>query len=129
MLALILQVLNRFVVYAVIWLWWLPKGKDILFVSSDSSIWKEYMETQILPMVAGRAVVLNWSQRKLWSRFSFPVHLFRTFRGWRDFNPMVVVFRPLRPARVFRFLPAFKDWKHGRIQTIEELRHGLKLSL
>lgn len=44
-LGLILYVLNRIVVYLLVWVWWLPRGKDVLFVSSESTVWKEYMET------------------------------------------------------------------------------------
>jgi hypothetical protein len=54
-----LAVLNRIVVYMLVWFRWLPKGKDALFVSSDSPIWKEYMQTEILPLVEKRAISLR----------------------------------------------------------------------
>jgi hypothetical protein len=126
---LVLRVLNKIIVYLLIWLWWLPTGKDVLFVSSDSPVWQEYMETQILPLVARRAMVLNWSERSRWSKLSFTVRVFRTFGRGRDFNPMVVLFRPLRRARVFRFLPAFKDWKCGHTENLEQLRRDLMVAL
>ena len=56
---LVLHFLNKVVVYLLVWAWWLPTGKDVLYVSSDSPIWKEYMETEILPLVAERAMVLE----------------------------------------------------------------------
>ena len=59
----ILNFLNKAVVYLLVWVWWLPKGKDVLYVSSDSPIWKEYMETEVFPLVAKRAIVLSWSAR------------------------------------------------------------------
>ena len=122
---LVLHLLNRVVVYLLVWLWWLPREKDVLYVSSDSPIWKDYMETEILPLVAERAIAVNWSGRSKWPKWSFTVHVFRTFRGGRDFNPMVVLFRPFRRARIFRFLPAFQDLKHGNRASIEWLRDDL----
>lgn len=129
LIGLLLHCLNKVAVYLLVWLWWLPSGKDVLFVCSDSPVWKEYMETPILPLVSGRAIVLNWSARHGWPRWSFTVRVFRTFGHGRDFNPMVVLFRPLRRARVFRFLPAFKEFKHGYTEEVEQLRQELMLAL
>ena|SRR5258706_8268856 len=129
LLGLILYALNRIVVYLLVWVWWLPRGKDVLFVSSESTVWKEYMKTQILPLVRDRATVLNWSERNKWPKWSFAVRVFRTFGRHRDHTPIVVIFRPLRRARVFRFLPAFKDFKRGNTENVEQLRRELMLAL
>jgi hypothetical protein len=110
-------------------MWWLPRGKDVLYISSDSPIWKEYMETEILPLVAERAIVLSWSARSKWPNWSFAVRVFRTFGGRRNFNPMIVLFRPFRRARIFRFLPAFQERKHGNSASIEQLRRDLMQAL
>src|SRR5215470_3709096 len=126
---LLLSVLNTTVVYLLLWTWRLPNGKDVLYVSSDSPIWKEYMENEILPLVAKRAVVLSWSDRSRWPKWSFTVRVFRTFGHGRNFNPMVVLFRPLCRAKTFRFLPAFQEWKHGNRTKVEELRRSLKQAL
>jgi hypothetical protein len=107
----------------------LPRGKDILFVYSDSPIWHDYMATQVLPLVQERSVVLNWSERKKWSRWSLGVALFHHFGGASDFNPLVVFFQPLRLARVFRFWSAFGDWKRGCKKPVERLRQQLFASL
>ena len=101
----------------------------MLYISSDSSIWKEYMEAEIFPLVAERAVVLSWSDRSKWRKWSFAVRVFRTFGGRRDFNPMVVLFRPFRRTRIFRFLPAFQERKHGNSASIEQLRRDLMQAL
>lgn len=115
--------------HLLVWALWLPRGKDILFVYSDSPIWHEYMETQILPLVQERAIVLNWSERKKWSRLSLGVAVFRHFGGDGDFSPLVVLFQPLRSARLFRFWSAFKDWKRGYKEPVERLRQELFASL
>ena len=126
---LVLHFLNKLVVYLLVWLCWLPKGKDVLYVSSDSPIWKEYMETEVFPLVAERAIVLSWSARSKWSKWSFAVRVFRTFSRGRDFNPMVVLFCPFRSAMIFRFLPAFQERKHGNSASIEQLRRDLMQAL
>ena len=119
----------RALLYLLVWALWLPKGKDILFVYSDSPIWHEYMATQVLPLVQERSVVLNWSERKQWSRWSLGVAVFHHFGGAGDFNPLVVLFQPLRAARVFRFWSAFKDWKRGYKEPVEKLCQELSASL
>src|SRR5258706_12418884 len=70
---LVLHFINNIVVYLLVWVWWLPKGKDVLYVSSESPIWKEYMETEVFPLVAERAIVLSWSARSKWPKWSFAV--------------------------------------------------------
>jgi hypothetical protein len=54
---------------------------------------------------------------------------FRTFGRRRDFNPMVVLFRPFRRARISRFLPAFQEQKHGNSASVEQLRRDLMQAL
>jgi hypothetical protein len=129
LVAIALHLLYRIVLYLLVWTLWCPRGKDILFVYSDSPIWREYMETQVLPLVQERAVVLNWSERKKWLTWSLGVAVFRHFGGQREFNPLVVLFRPVRSARVFRFWSAFKDLKRGYNAPVERLRQDLLSAL
>ena len=129
LLVLTLYLMHRIALHLLVWALWLPRGKSVLFVYSESPIWQEYMATQILPLVQDRAVVLNWSERGRWPRWSFRVHVFRAFGGDYNFNPMVVLFRPFRSAKVFRFWSAFKDWKRGHPETVERLREELVSSL
>ena len=121
-LAVIFFVIPRVLLYILIWLVWLPRGRDVLFVYSDSPIWKEYMLEEILPLVRERAAILNWSERSRWRRWSLAVQVFQALGGDREFNPLVIVFRPLRLARKFRFWRAFKAWKHGDQEPVAKLR-------
>jgi hypothetical protein len=128
-LGLSFWVLHRICLYLLVWALWLPKGKDTLFVYSDSPIWGEYMKEQVLPMVQERAVVLNWSERKKWRTWSFQAHVLRSFGSSQEFNPMVVLFRPFRRAQTFRFWSAFKHWKRGDTEPVERLRNELLINL
>ena len=127
--ALASHVLYRALLYLLIWALWLPKGKDVLLVYSDSPIWHEYMTTQVLPQLQGRAVVLNWSERAKWPQLSLAVAVFHHFGGARDFNPLVVLFKPLRTANIYRFWSAFKDWKRGYKEPVERMTQELVASL
>lgn len=106
-------VLSSVCLHLAIWAWWCLRGRDILFIYSDSPIWREYVGEHILPFLADRAVVLNWSERKRW-----PVSLgrlaFYHFGGYRQFNPLGVVFRPFHRTRTFRFWEPFREYKHGQ---------------
>ena len=119
LLWLVFYLLATVCIYLAVWLLWLPRDKHILFVYSDSPIWHDYIEQHILPVIRERAVVLNWSQRssRSWRR-SLAVAAFKHFGGRSDFNPMGVVFRPFHRARVFRFHPPFRDYKHGKPETL-----------
>ena len=110
----VLAVATRFLAGAFlhlgVWLWWLPRGRHILFVHSDSPVWSDYIETDILPGIRQHAVLLNWSDRRKRPK-GLAWAVFRHFGGDREFNPMAVVFRPF--GQVFRFWQPFRAWKHG----------------
>jgi hypothetical protein len=99
-----------------------------LFVYSDSPVWHDYIEAEILPNIRRRAVVLNWSERKRWS-LGLARAVFHHFSGTREFNPLAVVFRPLKRAQVFRFWQPFRDWKHGRGERLRQLQANFFRSL
>jgi hypothetical protein len=92
-----------------------------LVVYSNSPIWQEYFEQNVLPAVAGRGVVLNWSERKRWP-YSLSVALFRFFGGTREFNPLAIVFEPLAWPHRFRFYRPFLAFKQGRAEEVEQMR-------
>ena len=102
-------------------LFWLPRGRRVLFVYSNSPIWQTYIEAEILPRLPRQTSVLNWSNRKNWPRFGLSAWLFNTFAGSREFNPIAIVFRPLAPPRKFRFWRAFRDYKHGKPQRLRRV--------
>ena len=63
---LVFFVISSVCLHIVIWSWWCIRGRNILFVYSDSPIWHDYIEQHILPNLGERAVVINWSQRARW---------------------------------------------------------------
>ena len=119
-IAFLLFVVATVCLHITIWTWWCLRGRDILLVYSDSPIWHDYIEEVILPHLGERAVILNWSQRKRW-RVSLARLAFHHFGGYREFNPLAVVFRPFRRSRVFRFCQPFRDFKHGQPQALHQM--------
>jgi hypothetical protein len=95
---------------------WLTLNKQfVVFVYSDSPTWKDYIEREILPYIQNRAVILNWSNRKKWKN-SLAVLAFRYFSGYRNFNPLGMVFRPFHFVKTYRFFEAFQEFI-TRVQT------------
>jgi hypothetical protein len=122
LLALIPYLLYTAALYCAVWLLWCRRGKDILFVWSESPVWKDRIQTRLLPKLGHRAVVLNWSERGKWTeRFSLARIAFGHFGGHREFNPLAVVFRPLRRAKTLRFWRPYKQWNQGQPEALERL--------
>ncbi len=120
LLASVLFVISPISTHILIWVWWCLRGRDILFVYSNSPIWHDYIEQRILPQLGERAVILNWSERKRW-RLSLAKMAFYHFGGYRQFNPLGVVFRPFQRSRRFRFWQPFMDFKHGHPEALQKI--------
>jgi hypothetical protein len=120
----VLWLLAAVLLQLLVWLTWCTRGRYALVVYSNSPIWKAYFEEHVLPAVGSRGVVLNWSERTRWS-YSLAVTLFRFFGGTRQFNPLAIVFRPFSWPRRFRFYGPFQAFKHGRPDTVEDMRRDL----
>jgi hypothetical protein len=116
-------------VLLTVWLLWLPRGKDILVVYSRSPHWMEYFEPGLIPRLAQRSQVLNWSDRAIWSTLDTRTIVFRAFAGNRSFNPIVILFKPFRWPERFRFFEPFKHRKHGNDQPLRELEEQVAVRL
>jgi len=121
-IAVFVYLLWGMILQIAIWLTW--RKQFVLFVYSDSPTWKDYIEREILPNIQNRAVILNWSERRKWKN-SLAVLAFQYFGGYRNFNPIGIVFRPFRSVKIYRFFEAFKDFKHGDPTKVEEIRKEL----
>ncbi len=123
--ALAMYLIHGAALYAIVWLCWCTRGKHVLLVYSDSPIWHDYIEENIIPRLPRSTIILNWSQRRTWRWYSLAVMVVRFFGGTREFNPLVVAFRPFRRARTFRFWQAFRDYKHGNKRTLDSVERDM----
>lgn len=102
------------------------KGQRILFVYSDSSIWKDYIETNILPRIASHSIVLNWSKRREWgSRMQLESKLFEQWAGPGEFLPVAILFSPMGKAIAFRLWELSGKAKHGKARVSKEAEQAL----
>ena len=91
------------------------KGKFILFVYSDSSNWKDYVETKILPRIEPHAIVLNWSKRREWEQqMAFEMNLFNYWTGTGEFAPTAIVLNLIGKVTVIRLWQPSQNPKHGK---------------
>lgn len=118
-IAVFLYLLWGAILYIAIWVTW--KKQRVLFVYSDSPVWKDYIEGEILPYIQDTAVILNWSERRNW-KTSLAILAFQYFSGYRNFNPIAIVFRPFHFVKTYRFFEAFKEFKRGDPKRVEEIR-------
>jgi hypothetical protein len=79
------------------------------------------VEKAILPQIQDRAVILNWSERRTW-KSSLAALAFRYFGGYRNFNPMAMVFRPFHIVETYRFFEAFKEFKRGEPMKVQQMK-------
>ena len=128
LLILVVGALYGLLLQTAIWWSWCRHGRDVLLVVSDSPVWRDYVTERILPTLGDRAVVLNWSERARWRR-NLAVRAFRYFGGHREFNPIAIVFRPLRNPRCFRFYRPFLDFRHGNTAAVTAMESDLYRTL
>ena len=101
-------------------------GRFVLFIYSDSPNWKDYIEANVIPRVRSHVVILNWSKRREWGRTNpFEARVFSHWAGEEEFNPMALVFSPSGKVKVVRFWQAFRDFKHGKEQSLQEAENRL----
>ncbi len=94
--------------------------KFIIFVYSNSPIWKSYLEENIIPKIQDHAIILNWSNRNHWDQNDWTVRSFHHWGGREDFNPLAIIFCHFLNVRVIRFYRAFHDFKHGKVISLHE---------
>lgn len=94
---------------------WIKKGKNIIFVYSDSPNWKIYVEENILPKLESSCITLNWSERSKWKDDNLlESRIFYHWGGYNDYNPMAIIFISFFKVKTVRFYEAFKEYKHGK---------------
>jgi hypothetical protein len=109
---------------------WGEQGKRLLMVYSQSPNWQAYIEENWLPQLQSVAVVLNWSERRIWAeRHPLEADIFRTWAGDRAFNPLAIIIPAEGPVQVIRFWQAFRDYKHGKDRTLRAAEAELEAAL
>lgn len=102
-------------------------GKTLVFVYSDSPIWRQRIVDHVLPELAEHAVLLNWSERssEAWRRRPIEVRVFEFWRGRRAFNPMAILVPRSGRVETIRFWDAYREYRNGRSTAVERLEAEL----
>lgn len=129
LLVITIAFLYRLSVGLIVNIKWIPKAKYLLVIHSNSPNWSAYVNDHLIPAVKENAVLLNWSERKSWSRKSLATHVFHAFVGYSEHTPSVVLFDPWWKPKVYRFWKPFKAYKHGKPQEVDELFQKLLFDL
>ena len=117
----VLPFAHRFGLKVRFWLRHGRKGKRILFVYSDSSNWKDYIETNILPRIEAHSIILNWSKRREWGdRMQIETKVFNHWADPGEFVPVAIVFSLIGKTRTFRLWEPSKNAKHGKARVSKE---------
>ena len=117
---------QRFGLKVRFWLRHGRKGKMILFVYSDSSNWKDYIETNILPRIEAHSIILNWSKRREWgSQMQLETKLFNQWAGAGEFVPVAVLLSLTGKIRTFRLWQPSENPKHGKGRVSREAEQAL----
>lgn len=104
-----------------VWATWCRKGPRVFVSYSRSPHWQARFEDVLIPRLPSTAIVVNWSDRKTWPRLSLRRLAFENFLGNFSHTPSVIVFRPFRRSRVFRFHEAYMRFKAGdQSQVLEQ---------
>jgi hypothetical protein len=94
-------------------------GRRVLFVYSHSPHWKHYIETVLLPELGAGVLAMNWSSRVDLERAD--ALEWRVFQRWRPatgYNPLAIVIPRRGPVRHVSFWQAFRDRKHGKVDSL-----------
>ena len=98
----------------------------ILFVYSDSSNWKDYIEANILPRIEAHSIILNWSKRREWgTRMQLETKLFNQWAGPGEFVPVAILFSLTGNVRTLRLWQLSQNSKHVRGSVSKEAERAL----
>lgn len=120
-----LHFIYGFLLHVAIWTRWCVHGRRVIFVYSNSPIWQDYVELNILPRLPDGSIILNWSERKKWSRWRLATRAFFFFGGSKEFNPVGMVFRPFCWGETFRFWKPFIEYKHGKSAALKKVEQDM----
>lgn len=87
---------------------WFSRGKFVFFLYSDSKIWKEYFEKELIPRVKDEAIVWNWSTRLAngWNKELPEAKLLDLFGGGYLY-PTAYLVTPEGEVEIFNFHDAY----------------------
>jgi hypothetical protein len=122
---LIVEIIYRIKFQSIV----ISKKKRIIFVTSESPIWHDYLNNKWIPLIKEHAYILNWSQRKEWDESQWEVKAFHHWGRDREMNPIFIIYGNLLNIQVFRMYEPFIDYKHGKEKKLLDMEKEIEKSI
>jgi len=105
------------------------RHSQVILVYSDSPKWKSQIETQIIPNLPQRALILNISKPGLSLFADFDYRQYKYWAGSKEYCPIAIIRRPFRRPLLFRFYKAFRKSNGGNSAELQVLIQNLLSAL
>ena len=102
-----------------------PKGKFVLLAYTNNRKWVPYIEEQLLPRIGDVCVIVDRSDAQWKERFPLEANVISHWGGFREHNPLAVIFPAGERPRVIRFYKAFQDVQRGKRERLEHASQQL----
>jgi len=96
-----------------------PSGTWILLSYTQSAVWAPYLESRVIPRLGAACVAIDRSQPDWKVQYPAEARAIAHWGGYREYNPLVVLFPKWQPAITLRLFAAFRDKKHGKDGPLE----------
>lgn len=100
-----------------------------VLVTSDSPVWKDYIQENWLDRFGSRFIVLNASRCSQWHNCPATRLYFFFCPQVENYCPAVLLLRGILRPHVYRFFYAFRDHKHGNDTALLKLEEDLAREL
>lgn len=97
-----------------------------MLVYSNNPKWAPYLESNLLKDYASVCIVVDRSKAQWKTQNPLAKHVVAHWGGWRNHNPLAVVFPRSGKPRVFRLYEPFQRAKRGRTEALEDMMLALR---
>ncbi len=107
----------------------ITNGKRIIFVTSNSPIWHDYLENRWVNRITKYAYIVNWSERNQWNNSQWEIRMFRHWGGDRDMVPIIIFYENFFHIQKFRLYKPFIEYKHGKDRALSNIEFDIEKSI
>lgn len=116
---------HKLLLYLAVWLGWCWRGTRVFVVYPCNAPWQDRFEKHLLASLPASSIVRDSADRKRWSGLSLASLVYNNFLGKFEPTPSVIVFRPFRRAKVYRFHAAYDRYEQGDPGPVQALESEL----
>ena len=102
-----------------------PDNKFVLLAYTNNPKWVPFIFDRIVPRIGDACVMVDRSNAQWKEHYPLEASVINHWGGYREHNPLAVVFPHDGRPRVFRMYKAFQELQRGKPQQIEEVTKRL----